>query len=146
MIDEYQVLEARAWGADVILLIAAVLEKSETRKLAALAHSVGLQTLLEVHREEELDRLNEHIDMVGVNNRDLKSMVTDVNTSLALSGKIPDEFLKISESGISDPATIHELRGHGYRGFLIGEYFMQNKVPATACKKLVEDLQHLLSE
>jgi indole-3-glycerol phosphate synthase len=141
MIDEYQVLEARAWGADVILLIAAVLEKSEVRKLAALARSVGLETLLEVHAEGELDRLNEHIDVVGVNNRDLKRMVTDVHTSLLLSGKIPADFLKISESGISDPETIRELRDHGYRGFLIGEYFMQSADPALACGRLIESLK-----
>jgi indole-3-glycerol phosphate synthase len=141
LIDEYQVLEALAWGADVILLIAAVLESHEVRKMAALARSVGLETLLEVHCEEELDRLNEHIDMVGVNNRDLKKMETDVNTSLALSGKIPADFVKVSESGISDPVTIGKLRDHGYNGFLIGEYFMQSKDPAAACGVLIDSLK-----
>jgi indole-3-glycerol phosphate synthase len=140
MIDEYQVLEARAWGADVILLIAAVLEKDEVKKLSALAHSIGLEVLLEIHEESELDVLNENIDMVGVNNRDLKRMVTDVNTSLALSEKIPNDFLKISESGISDPGTIFTLKEHGYEGFLVGEYFMQQTDPAVACRELIEGL------
>jgi len=143
MIDEYQILEARAWGADVILLIAAVLKKDEVRNLSALAHSLGLEVLLEIHEESELDVLNENIDIVGVNNRDLKRMVTDVNTSLALSEKIPDDFLKISESGISDPGTIRSLKEFGYRGFLIGEYFMEQTDPANACKGLIDGLQNI---
>lgn len=140
MIDEYQVLEARSWGADVILLIAAVLEKDEVRNLSALAHSLGLEVLLEVHQESELDVLNENIDIVGVNNRDLKRMHTDVSTSLAMSEKIPADFLKISESGISDPGTILTLKEYGYRGFLIGEYFMQQTDPGNACRDLIESL------
>ena len=140
MIDEYQILEARAWGADVILLIAAVLEKDEVKKLSAFAHSLGLEVLLEVHEESELDALNENIDIVGVNNRDLKRMHTDVSTSLAMSDKIPADFLKISESGISDPGTILTLKEYGYQGFLIGEYFMQQKDPAIACRELIEGL------
>ncbi len=140
MIDEYQVLEARAWGADVILLIAAVLEKDKVRDLSTLAHSLGLEVLLEIHEESELDILNEYIDIVGVNNRDLKRMITDVNTSITLSEKIPADFLKISESGISDPGTIIKLKEYGYRGFLIGEYFMQNSDPASKCRELIEGL------
>ena len=140
MIDEYQVVEARAWGADVILLIAAVLEKDKVRNLSTLAHSLGLEVLLEIHEESDLDDLNENIDIVGVNNRDLKRMHTDVNTSLLLSEKIPADFLKISESGISDPGTILTLKEYGYRGFLIGEYFMQQKDPANACRELIEGL------
>jgi indole-3-glycerol phosphate synthase len=143
MIDEYQVLEARAWGADVILLIAAVLEKEEVRKLSAMAHSLGLEVLLEVHEESELEVLDEYIDIVGVNNRDLKRMVTDAKTSLALSEKIPADFLKISESGISDPQAIITLKEKGYRGFLIGEYFMQHRDPAMACRELNEGLRKM---
>lgn len=140
IIDEYQVLEARAWGADVILLIAAVLGKDEVMKLSTLARSLGLEVLLEVHEESELDVLTENIDIVGVNNRDLKRMVTDVNTSLTLSEKIPADYPKISESGISDPETISILKAGGYSGFLIGEHFMQQTDPAGACRKLIEGL------
>ena len=141
MLDEYQVLEARAWGADVILLIAAVLEKERVRDLSALARSIGLEVLLEVHQASELGFLNEHIDMVGVNNRDLKRMVTDVHTSVRLADKIPADYIKISESGISDPGTLITLRENGYRGFLIGEFFMQDPDPAAACRKLVDGLR-----
>lgn len=141
MIDEYQVLEARAWGADVILLIAAVLDKEKVRNLSGLAHSLQLEVLLEIHEESELAFLNENIDIVGVNNRDLKRMRTDVNTSLIMSEKIPSDFLKISESGISDAATILKLKEYGYRGFLIGEYFMQHANPAKACRKLIDRLK-----
>jgi indole-3-glycerol phosphate synthase len=143
IIDEYQVLEARAWGADVILLIAAALKNGEVRNLSSLAHSLGLEVLLEIHEESELEVLNENIDIVGVNNRDLKKMVTDVNTSKALSEKIPAGFIKISESGISDPGTISSLKGYGYRGFLIGEYFMEQTDPANACKELISGLQNI---
>ena len=146
MMDEYQLLEARAWGADVILLIAAVLEKDEVRDLSALAHSLGLEVLLEVHEESELDVLNENIDIVGINNRDLKRMVTDVNTSLELSEMIPADFLKISESGISDPGTILKLKEYGYRGFLIGEFFMQQTDPVNACRNLIEGLHNMENE
>ena len=140
LMDEYQVLEARAWGADVILLIAAVLDRVQVLDLAALARSIGLEVLLEVHRAAELEALNEHIDMVGVNNRDLKSMVTDVHTSFALAEKIPADFLKISESGIADPGTMLALRDSGYRGFLIGEYFMLQAEPPAACRRLMDGL------
>ena len=140
MIDEYQVLEARAWGADVILLIAAVLEKDMVRRLSEVAHSLGLEVLLEIHEESDLEVLTDNIDMVGVNNRDLKRMHTDVNTSLLLSEKIPADLIKISESGISDPGTILTLKEYGYRGFLIGEYFMQHPDPSNACRELIEGL------
>ena len=140
MIDEYQVLEARAWGADVILLIAAVLEKDMVRRLSEVAHSLGLEVLLEIQEESDLEVLTDNIDMVGVNNRDLKRMHTDVNTSLLLSEKIPADLIKISESGISDPGTILTLKEYGYRGFLIGEYFMQHPDPSNACRELIEGL------
>jgi indole-3-glycerol phosphate synthase len=124
----------------VILLIAAVLKKDKVRRLSEVAHSLGLEVLLEIHEESELEVLNENIDMVGVNNRDLKRMYTDVNTSLLMSEKIPADFIKISESGISDPETILTLKEYGYRGFLIGEYFMQQTDPANACRELIEGL------
>jgi len=141
MIDEYQVLEAKAMGADVILLIAAVLNKAKVRDLSALAHSFGLEVLLEIHEESELVVMNDNIDMVGVNNRNLQKMITDVKTSLELAEKIPSEFQKISESGISDTGTIRTLREYGYRGFLIGEYFMQNADPANVCRELIGSLE-----
>ncbi|MBQ7747825.1 MAG: indole-3-glycerol phosphate synthase TrpC [Paludibacteraceae bacterium] len=137
IVDEFQVYEAKAIGADAILLIAAALTKAELKSLAAKAHELSLQVLMEVHTEEELDAVNEHVDVIGVNNRDLKTFVTDVENSMRLADKIPAEFVKISESGISDPATVRSLREIGYRGFLMGENFMKTQDPAAALKSFI---------
>lgn len=137
IVDEFQVYEAKAIGADAILLIAAALTKDELKSLAAKAHELSLQVLMEVHTEAELDAVNEHVDVIGVNNRDLKTFVTDVENSMRLADKIPAEFVKISESGISDPATVRSLREIGYRGFLMGENFMKTQDPAAALKSFI---------
>lgn len=137
IVDEFQVYEAKAIGADAILLIAAALTKAELKSLAAKAHELSLQVLMEVHTEEELDAVNEHVDVIGVNNRNLKTFVTDVENSMRLADKIPAEFVKISESGISDPATVRSLREIGYRGFLMGENFMKTQDPAAALKSFI---------
>jgi indole-3-glycerol phosphate synthase len=141
MIDEYQIIEAKAMGADIILLIAAVLTPLQIKQFAQLAQSLGLSTLLEVHDSEELERsCNPYIDVVGVNNRNLKNFSVSVNTSLALAELIPKEFLKISESGISDIATIKLLRQAGFNGFLIGENFMKTTNPGAAMQNFVHTL------
>ena len=137
IVDEFQVYEAKAIGADAILLIAAALTKAELKSLAAKAHELSLQVLMEVHTEAELDAVNEHVDVIGVNNRNLKTFVTDVENSMRLADKIPAEFVKISESGISDPATVRSLREIGYRGFLMGENFMKTQDPAAALKSFI---------
>lgn len=142
IIDEYQLWEAKAWGADVILLIAACLSHSEIDHLARRAHELGLEVLLEVHDPTELERsLNSNVDLVGVNNRNLKTFTVSIETSLDLAGHIPDEFVKISESGLGEAATIHQLRAAGYRGFLIGETFMKTDQPARALAQLVDQLR-----
>ncbi len=141
MIDEYQVIEAKALGADVILLIASVLDNSILVELAKLARSFEMEVILEIHDPTELSSLNPWIDGVGVNNRNLRMMETDVQTSIDMVEKIPDDFLKISESGINDPETINFLKGLGYRGFLIGEHFMKQEKPASACRKFIEKMQ-----
>jgi indole-3-glycerol phosphate synthase len=140
MIDTYQLLEAKAWGADVVLLIAANLTPTQVRTLASEAKKLGLDTLLEVHDEEELDRsLCPEIDIVGVNNRNLKNFAEqNVNASLELADKIPAEFIKISESCISDIQTINLLKSVGYRGFLIGETFMKTQNPGLALRSFLE--------
>ncbi|MCG8389169.1 MAG: indole-3-glycerol phosphate synthase TrpC [Cytophagales bacterium] len=144
IIDEYQVIEAKSIGADTILLIAAALKPAEIKALAEMAKSLGLETLLEVHDQEELDRsVNEYIDLVGVNNRDLKTFETNVQTSLDLVGSIPAEFVKVSESGISEPEDILELKKAGFHGFLIGEKFMKTGRPSRACSRFIEALSHL---
>lgn len=144
IIDEYQIIEAKSIGADAVLLIAAALEPVKLKELAAFAKSLDLEVLMEVHNQEELEQnLNEHLDIVGVNNRNLKTFEVSIETSKALSGLIPDDFVKISESGISDPASIIELREHGFKGFLIGETFMKTARPELTAADFIEKVNRL---
>jgi indole-3-glycerol phosphate synthase len=132
IIDEIQVLESKAVGADAILLIASVLEKSQILRLATLSRSLNMEVLLEIHSLKELEKVNEHVNIIGINNRDLGTLKTSVNLSVMLADKIPGEFVKISESGISNAQTVIDLRDAGYNGFLIGEYFMSKPDPVIA--------------
>ncbi len=144
IIDEYQIVEAKSIGADAILLIAAALDPSKLKELAAFAKSLGLETLMEVHNQTELERsLNEHIDLVGVNNRDLTTFEVDLDTSVKLAQLIPSEFIKVSESGIHTPDQVVALKEHGYEGFLIGEQFMKENRPEKACARFIEKLSQL---
>ncbi len=141
MIDEYQVLEAKAWGADIILLIAAILTPKEIDTLAKLAKSLGLNVLLEVHNLEELQRsINPNLDAIGVNNRNLADFTVSVETSFQLAEHIPAEFLKISESAISNTEVIKSLKQAGFSGFLIGENFMKEADPGAAIREFVKGL------
>ncbi len=140
IIDKYQVCEARLAGADVILLIAANLTPEETYELAEFARRLGLEVLLEIHNREEAIHINEFVDVVGVNNRNLTTFVTEVRTSFDLIDAIPGECVRISESGISDPDTVRQLRAAGFRGFLMGENFMKQPDPAAALKEFTEAL------
>lgn len=143
VIDEYQLHEARAAGADVILLIAAVLTERQCGELAAIAREIGLETLLEIHSEQELSYINDNIDVVGVNNRNLGTFVTDVETSVTLAPKLPSTLTRISESGLKDADTIYMLHKLGFRGFLIGEQLMKGKHPAQELAKLTNELKRL---
>ncbi len=138
VVDEYQIIEAKSIGADAVLLIAAALDIVRTKRLARFARSLHLQVLLEVHQEEELAHVNEFVDMVGVNNRNLKTFTVDTETSVRLASEIPASFVKVSESGITSPLTIKKLRGCGYQGFLIGENFMRTPEPAHAFSEFVK--------
>jgi indole-3-glycerol phosphate synthase len=141
-IDEYQIIEAKSIGADAILLIAAVLPPEKISKLVEFAHSLQLEVLLEVHNEDELrSNLNSEADLVGVNNRDLKTFDVTIDTSKKLSELIPTGVVSVSESGISNPSTIIELRKFGYQGFLIGENFMKHSRPEEEAKKFTSDLR-----
>ncbi|HWK06648.1 MAG TPA: indole-3-glycerol phosphate synthase TrpC [Puia sp.] len=141
MIDEYQIVEAKSMGADVILLIAACLSPAEVKQLAAFARSLELEVLLEIHNEDELAHICEETELVGVNNRDLKTFTVDVDRSIRLSEKIPAGKLTIAESGISQVATILHLKKAGFSGFLIGENFMKEKDPGAAFGKFVQELR-----
>jgi indole-3-glycerol phosphate synthase len=140
MVDEYQILEAKSIGADVILLIGECLSKSEVKQLSAFAKSLGLEVLMEVHSEKELLKLSNDIDIVGVNNRDLMTFEVSTQTSVRLFDIIPNDFIKISESGITNPQTILDLKAVGFQGFLIGEAFMKTANPALAAKTFMDKL------
>ncbi|SHN25990.1 indole-3-glycerol phosphate synthase [Cyclobacterium lianum] len=147
MVDEYQIIESRSLGADCILLIAAALDPKHLEDLAKLAKKLGMEVLLEVHDRRELEEsLNDNIDLVGVNNRNLKTFEVNVETSLQLAEDIPEKFVKISESGLSDPATLVRLGQAGYDGFLIGENFMKTIRPHQAAYNFMQQYRKLISE
>ena len=146
VIDEYQIIEAKSIGADCILLIAAALAPDRLKELAKMAHQLGLEVLMEVHDEEELDRsLNEYLDLVGVNNRSLKTFEVSLDTSFSLIDKIPSQFVKISESGISVAKTLVELKEAGFDGFLIGENFMKSSSPHQAAYNFMNEFRTLVA-
>ena len=146
IIDEYQIIEAKSIGADAILLIAAVLSSEEIIRFTTIAHSVGLEVLMEVHNEDELKKnLNAGVDLIGVNNRDLKTFELSIETSKRLAPMIPEDVIKVSESGIESPEAIVELKRFGYKGFLIGQTFMQNARPEKAAIEFIKELRRIES-
>lgn len=145
ILDEYQILEAKAWGADIILLIASILHPDEIKRMASLAKSLGLSVLLEVHNKRELEHsLCDDLDAVGVNNRNLGDFAVSLQHSYDLVSQIPDKFIKVSESGISEPKTIAELKTAGFNGFLIGENFMREHSPGKAMEEFVKTIKEQL--
>ncbi len=138
IIDKYQIAEADRYGADVILLIAACLSPADVKHLASTAKQFGLEVLLEIHNSQELKHICDDITFVGVNNRNLHNFTTKINTSLELGKLIPDNFIKISESGIDSVENIKMLKDAGYKGFLIGEIFMKSNNPPKVCNKFIE--------
>lgn len=142
IIDEYQLLEAKAFGADAILLIAAVLSKAEIKQLSEFAQSLALEVLLEVHNQEELEKsIMPSLDLIGVNNRNLKTFEVSLRNSMDLSNQIPNDFVKISESGLTTVEDIKLLRSHGFQGFLIGENFMKTDNPGTSLEQFINQLK-----
>ncbi len=142
IVDEYQIVEARSAGADVILLIAAALETAKLKGLTAMARTMRLEVLVEIHNRAELDRcLDLGADMVGVNNRNLSTFAVDLGVSRALYPELPSEAVKVAESGIGKPETVHELRNLGYRGFLIGGNFMKHADPPAAASAFSNELR-----
>ncbi len=135
--DTYQVYEAKSIGADAILLIAEVLSKDEILKLAKLANELELEVLLEIHSTSQLDKLNPYINVLGINNRNLKTFEVSIDNSIQIVGKLPDNVIKISESGIRSPEDINRLRAYGFQGFLIGESFMKTPTPEQACRDFI---------
>ena len=138
--DEYQLYTARLCGASAVLLIAAELGKEECRRLVGAAHALGLEVLLEMHSEPELEYAGLDPDMCGINNRNLGTFVTDVENSFRLAGKLPADAVKVSESGIGHPETLVELRRCGFQGFLMGERFMKEPDPGAALGEFIAKL------
>lgn len=141
IIDEYQIIEAKAIGADVILLIAECLEKEQVKQFAKTAKNLGLEVLLEIHSGEQLNKINSDIDAVGVNNRNLKTFEVSIESSLHLINGIPDSVVKISESGLKKPESVVRLKEAGFQGFLIGTHFMQSDNPALACQQFINEVK-----
>jgi len=141
IVDPYQIHEAKAYGADAILLIAACLTEIELKQYSALAKELGMDVLLEVHNSEELQKsLHPTVDLLGVNNRNLKTFEVSLETSKELSAQIPNDFIKVSESGISHVQAIKELKPYGFKGFLIGENFMKTDNPGESAKEFIAKL------
>lgn len=141
MIDPWQIAEAKAFGADVILLIAACLTPGEVKSMASYARNIGLETILELHDESELEHICDETTIIGINNRNLKTFEVDIERSLRMAEQIPAGKVKIAESGISSTDDIRMFRTNGFKGFLIGENFMKQADPAVSFRSFVEELK-----
>jgi indole-3-glycerol phosphate synthase len=141
VIDAYQVIESKSIGADVVLLLANVLDSQQIKDLSKLAHSLGMEVLLEVRTQEEIGSANEFVSAIGVNNRDLNDFSVNTKRSFDLADRIPPEFIKVSESGLSSVQTVHDLRMAGFNGFLMGEAFMKDSRPEQACERFIRELK-----
>jgi indole-3-glycerol phosphate synthase len=142
MVDEYQIIQSKAMGADVILLIAKILTKNQLKSFSDLAHELGMEVFLETQNEAEiLENLDLNFDLIGINNRNLNSFEVSVENSIKLAQLLPKSSIKIAESGIQSSATIQLLKANGFDGFLIGEYFMKEQNPAEKCRNLMQQLR-----
>lgn len=144
IVDAYQIYQARLYGASTVLLIAAILTRKEIDDFIDIAHDLGMQTLLELHDESELDRLSLRSDMIGINNRNLASFDTDIKNSSRMISSLPPSSIRIAESGVTDPGQVAELKKLGFNGFLIGEYFMRKPDPETALKEFLHAVKSQL--
>lgn len=147
ILEEYQIIESKSIGADAILLIAACLTPDECSRLARFAHSIGLEVLLEVHSKAELEsHSHDNVNVIGVNNRNLEDFSISLETSLDLVKYIPESIAKVSESGISDPASVVKLMQAGFDGFLIGSHFMRQSHPEIACSNFIKNVIKEIAE
>jgi indole-3-glycerol phosphate synthase len=143
ILDEYQIVEAKSMGADAILLIAKMLDAQKVKQLISFAHSLGLEIFLETHNKQDVLMSAElDIDLIGINNRNLNTFEVDVENSIRLAQLLPKQIVKVAESGIESAETIHLFKQNGFKGFLIGEYFMRHSNPAQKCKELIQQLQN----
>ncbi len=143
IVDEYQLIEAKSAGADAVLLIASILSRQELKDFITTAHGLGMEVLMEIHDESELNKIEGlEMDCVGINNRNLKTFDVNLENSILLAEKIPSNVVKVAESGISSPEVVKKLRQHGFDGFLIGQAFMQESSPEIACKNFINSLNN----
>lgn len=142
IISEYQIIEAKALGADMILLICEILTEEEVKKFATLARSLGMEVLLEMHDAKQIEKYDASVSVVGINNRDLRTFEVDYERSKKLFDILPEDVIKIAESGLSDTTTCAMLYEHGFRGFLIGENFMRASDPGKECRDFIDDLRN----
>ena len=141
MIDEYQIIEAKSIGADAILLISEILSKEEINHLSKVAVDLGMDVLMEIHTADQLEKYHDRIQLIGVNNRNLKTFTTDIQYSIDLFPQLPESAVKISESGIDNVDFVIKLKKIGYQGFLIGENFMKSNDPGFACKNFIDEIR-----
>lgn len=142
IVDGFQIVEAKAIGADVILLIAACLTTEQLKNYGQLANDLGLDVLYEVHNQEDLDKISDLDNkIIGINNRDLKTFKVDLEHSIKLASQIPSSAVKVSESGISSPRIVTGLKEYGFQGFLIGENFMKEENPGEACQEFINQIR-----
>lgn len=146
IVDEYQIIEAKSIGADAVLLIASVLTPAQCKSFTKLAHQLGLEVLLEVHAIEELNYYQNEIDVIGINNRNLKTFTVDLLHSIKLASLLPKEAIKVSESGIKSVEDVVFLKKKGFNGFLMGEYFMKHSRPEKYCHHFIEDIKNCLTQ
>ncbi|PXY02390.1 indole-3-glycerol phosphate synthase TrpC [Marinifilum breve] len=142
IVDPYQIYQSKAMGADVILLIAAILTPQRCKDFAFLAKELGMEVLLELHDESELAHVNKFVDLVGINNRNLKTFAVDTDKSIQLASKLPEDMIRVAESGLSNSDIVKEMRDKGFQAFLMGEYFMKQDSPGDACKELIREISN----
>ncbi|WP_372751512.1 indole-3-glycerol phosphate synthase TrpC [Labilibaculum sp.] len=137
IVDSYQIYQSKAMGADVILLIAAILTPQRCKDFAFLARDLGMEVLLELHDESELAHVNEYVDLVGINNRNLKDFSVDTDRSIRLAAKLPEDLIRVAESGLDSEEVVREMKANGFQAFLMGEHFMKTDCPGKACKQFI---------
>lgn len=140
IVDAYQIYQSKAMGADVILLIAAILSPQRCKDFAFIAKDLGMEVLLELHDESELDHVNRFVDLVGINNRNLKDFSVDTDRSIRVAAKLPEDMIRVAESGLDSPEVVRKMRQNGFQAFLMGEHFMKQDSPGNACKQFITEM------
>lgn len=140
IVDSYQIYQSKAMGADVILLIAAILSPRRCKDFAFLANNLGMEVLLELHDESELEHVNDYVDLVGINNRNLKDFSVDTDRSIRLATKLPVDMIRVAESGLDSPKVVRKMKENGFQAFLMGEHFMKTESPGVACKQFISEM------